>query len=99
MKTTIENLEFPCEIKKKLKMKQLTSDEIIKNRVETINQYRVLQYLKKNLNIFSFKISLYDKDTIKVIDCEEKQVYFRYDEIKKEILFREKEIEQDMFSL
>ena len=39
---------------RKLKMKQLTSYEIIKNRVETINQYRVLQYLKKNLNIFSF---------------------------------------------
>lgn len=28
-------------------MKQLTNDEIIKNCVETINQYRVLQYLKK----------------------------------------------------
>lgn len=68
-------------------MKQLTSDEIIKNRVETINQYRVLQYLKKNLNILSFKIFLYDKDTIKIIDCDGKQAYFRYDETKKERLF------------
>ncbi len=80
-------------------MKQLTSDEIIKNRVETINQYRVLQYLKKNLNIFSFRIFLYDKDTIKVIDCEEKQAYFKYDKTKNEILFVEEEIEQDIFSL
>lgn len=80
-------------------MKQLTDDEIIENRVGTINQYRVLQYLKKNLKILSFKIFLYDKDTIKVIDCEEKQAYFKYDETKKEILFIEKEIEQDMFSL
>lgn len=40
----------------KIKMKQLTNDEIIKNQVETINQYRVLDYLKKNLNIFSFEI-------------------------------------------
>ncbi|MCI8497771.1 MAG: hypothetical protein HFG33_00015 [Bacilli bacterium] len=62
MKTTIETLEFPCEI-------------------------------KKNLNKFSFKIFLYDKDTIKVIECEEKQAYFRYDETKKEILFIKKEIE------
>lgn len=29
-------------------MKQLTNDEIMKNRVETINQYKVLEYLKKN---------------------------------------------------
>jgi len=31
-------------------MKQLTNDGIIKNRVDTINQYRLLDYLKKNLN-------------------------------------------------
>lgn len=80
-------------------MKQLTNDEIIKNRVETIKQYQVLQYLKKNLNIFSFKIFLYDKDSINVIDCEEKQAYFRYDETKNEILFVEEKIEQDMFYL
>lgn len=68
---------------KKLKMKQLTNDEIIKNCVETINQYRVLQYLKKKLNILSFKIFWYDKDTIKVIDCNDKQAYFRYSTEKK----------------
>ncbi len=76
-------------------MKQLTNDEITKNRVETINQYRVLQYLKNNLNIFSFEIFLYDKDTIKVIDCEEKQAYFRYDEDKKDVLFLEEELEKN----
>ncbi len=77
-------------------MKQLTSDEIIKNRVETINQYRVLQYLKKNLNIFSIKIFLYDKDTIKVIDCDDKQAYFRYSTDKKEVLFIEEELELNL---
>ena len=75
-------------------MKQLTNDEIIKNQVETINQYRVLDYLKKNLNIFSFEIFLYDRDTIKVIDCENKEAYFRYDDDKKEVLFLEEGIEQ-----
>lgn len=75
-------------------MKQLTKDEIIKNQVETINQYKVLDYLKKNLNIFSFEIFLYDRDTIKVIDCENKEAYFRYDDDKKEVLFSGEEIEK-----
>lgn len=75
-------------------MKQLTSDEIVKNRVETINQYKVLDYLKKNLNIFSFEIFLYDRDTIKIIDCKNKEAYFRYDDNKKEVLFLEEEIEK-----
>lgn len=76
-------------------MKQLTNDEIIKNRVETIHQYKVLDYLKKNLNIFSFEIFLYDRDTLKVIDSENKQAYFRYDEDKKEVLFLEEELEEN----
>ncbi len=81
---------------RKKKKKQLTNDEIIKNRVETINQYRVLDYLKKNLNIFSFKLFLYDKDTIKVIDSENKQAYFRYDEDKKDVLFLEEDLEETL---
>lgn len=75
-------------------MKQLTNDEIMKCCVETINQYKVLNYLKRNLNVYAFEIFLYDKDTIKVIDCEEKYAYFRYDEEKKRILFLEEEIEK-----
>lgn len=82
-------------------MKQLTNDEIIKNQVEMINQYRVLDYLKKNLNIFSFEIFLYDKDTIKVIDCENKTAYFRYNDDKKEVLFLEEEFDEyiDLFKV
>lgn len=76
-------------------MKQLTNEEITKNRVETINPYKVLDYLKKNLNVFSFEIFLYDKDTIKVTDSEERQAYFRYDENKKDVLFLEEEIEKN----
>ena len=76
-------------------MKQLKNEEITKNRVETISQYKVLEYLKNNLNIFSFGIFLYDKDTIKVIDSEEQQAYFRYDEDKKDVLFLEEEIEKN----
>lgn len=61
-------------------MKQLTNEEIFKNQVDTINQFKVLQYLKKNLDIELFKIILFDKDTIKVIDSKDKIGYFEYDE-------------------
>ncbi len=77
-------------------MNQLTNDDILKNRVETINQYKVLEYLKKNLNILCFEIFLYDKDTIKVIDSKDKQAYFRYDEDLKEVLFLEEENQKNI---
>ena len=51
-----------------LGLKQLTEEEINKNRVNTINQYRILQYLKNNLNIYAFKVYLYSRDIIMVID-------------------------------
>jgi len=51
-------------------MKQLTNEEITKNNVETINQFKVLEYLKKNLDIFSFQIFLYDEDTKNVLFLE-----------------------------
>lgn len=75
-------------------MKQLTNEEIEKNCVETINQFKVLDYLKKNLNTFYFKIFLYDKDTLKVIDRNEKQAYFKYDEDTNEVLFLEENLEK-----
>ncbi len=70
-------------------MKQLTRDDIEKNRVETINQYKVLEYLKKNLNIYEFELYLYDKNTIKVRDINDEVAYFEYQEETKEILFIE----------
>ena len=78
-----------------LKMKQLTNEELTKNCVETINQFKVLEYLKKNLNVFSFEIFLYDKDTLKVIDEKENQAYFKYDEDKNEVLFLEENFEKN----
>ncbi len=68
-------------------MKELTRDNITKNQVNTINQYKVLQYLKKNLNIYSFKVYLYDKDTIKLIDSNYQSGYFKYITEKKVVEF------------
>lgn len=73
-----------------LGLKQLTEEEINKNRVNTINQYRILQYLKNNLNIYAFKVYLYSRDSIMVIDKLSVSAYFKYDEEKKMVLFLEK---------
>lgn len=70
----------------------MTKEEIEKNHVNTINQYKVLQYLKQNLNIDYFNILLYDKDTIKVIDKNKKIAYFKYDNETNEILFIENQV-------
>lgn len=72
-----------------LGLKPLTEEEINKNRVETINQYRILQYLKNNLNIFAFKVYLYSRDIIMVVDIKNMVGYFYYDSIKKEVVFLE----------
>ena len=73
-----------------LEIKLLTEEEINKNRVETINLYRILQYLKNNLNIYAFRVYLYSRDIIMVIDKLSVSAYFKYDEEKKMVLFLEK---------
>ena len=70
-------------------MCQLTNTDILRNRVETINQYKVLQYLKNNLNIYEFQLFLYDEDTIKVVDKEDEFAYFRLQRDTDDILFLE----------
>ncbi len=70
-------------------MKLLNNEELQKNSVDTINQYKVLQYLKSNLDITAFKVYLFDRDTIKVIDKNEEVAYFKFDNNKKEIEFEE----------
>lgn len=70
-------------------MCQLTNADILRNHVETINQYKILQYLKNNLNIYEFQLFLYDEDTIKVVDKENEFAYFRLQKDTDDILFLE----------
>lgn len=72
-------------------MRKLTNEDIMKNRVETINQYKVLQYLKRSLNIECFDIYLYDKNAIKIIDTNEEIGYFEFNEDTKDVSFFEEE--------
>lgn len=70
-------------------MRLLNKEDILKNRVDTISQYHILDYLKKNLNIDEFKIYLVDPDNIKVIDKEDKHLYFNYDSFTKGITYQD----------
>ena len=75
-------------------MRELNKDDIKGNRVDTIPQYMVLKYLKSNLNIYAFKVYLYDRNTIKVIDEFDCEGYFIYEDDTKDVNFK-KELDKD----
>lgn len=81
-------------------MYELTKEDIQKNKVNTISQYYILDYLKKNLNIDEFKIYLMDRNNIKVVDKTEDTLYFSCKDDTREITysesFKSKEIEITM---
>ena len=70
-------------------MRLLNKEDILKNRVDTISQYHILDYLKKNLNVDEFKIYLVDPDNIKVVDKENNHLYFNYDSSTKEVTYQD----------
>lgn len=80
-------------------MQELTSVDILKNKVDTIPQYYILDYLKQNLNISEFKIYLVDRNNIKVIDKNNDSLNFSCEDNTREITYQdeikqyEKEIE------
>ena len=80
-------------------MQELASEDILKNKVDTIPQYYILDYLKQNLNINEFKIYLVDRNNIKVIDKNNDSLNFSCEDNTREITYQdeikqyEKEIE------
>lgn len=78
-------------------MKKLTLEEIQKNNVDTINQFKILQFLKKELNLRMFEVYLYDENTIKVIDKHNETGYFSYDKKVNDFTFVDgKDINNDI---
>ena len=71
-------------------MKRLAKENILKNQVDTIEQFKVLTYLKKQLSIDEFAIYLIDRFTIKVIGKNKSQGYFKYNNKTKSVDFYEK---------
>ena len=70
-------------------MYELSKEDIQKNRVDTIPQYYILDYLKKNLNIDEFKIYLVDRNNVKVVDKTEDTLYFSCDDDTREITYQD----------
>ena len=75
-------------------MKHLTKENILKNQVDTIEQFKVLDYLKKQLFISDFVVILIDRFTIKVVDKNNEQGYFKYNFKAKSVDFYEKNIKK-----
>lgn len=73
-------------------MKQLTKENILKNQVDTIEQFKVIDYLKKQLSISEFAVYLIDRFTIKVVDKNKEQGYFKYNNKTKSVGFYERNI-------
>lgn len=71
-------------------MKHLNKENINKNQVETVEQFKVLSYLKNTFNLNEIELYLYDKSTIKLIDKNKGQAYFRYNKQTKKVQFYEK---------
>ena len=70
-------------------MRLLNKEDILKNKVDTISQYHILDYLKINLNINEFQVYLVDRDNIKVVDKEDNYLYFNYDSSTKEVTYQD----------
>lgn len=68
-------------------MKLLNKNNIIKNQVNTIEQYKVLNYLKDTFNTDAIAIYLVDRYTIKVMDTNNDIGYFKYNNKTKNIDF------------
>ena len=49
-------------------MRLLSKEDILKNKVDTIEQFYILRYLKDNLNTDNFDLYLLNRNKIKVID-------------------------------
>ena len=77
-------------------MKRLNDEDILKSNVDTISQFYILDYLKKNLNVSEFKIYLVDSNKIKVTDKNDEVLYFSYDKENKNVVYEEEIKELDI---
>ena len=76
-------------------MRELSKEDIRGNRVNNLKQYYVLDYLKKNVNVDSFKIYIDKNDNIKIIDKNNDYLYFYYDKFKKEVIYSDELINKE----
>ena len=70
-------------------MKLLNQENILKNQVDTIKQFKVLTYLKQQFNLDGVSLYLLDRFTIKLIDRNNDVGYFKYNSKTKSVDFYE----------
>jgi len=73
-------------------LRQLNRVSIFKNQVDTIEQFKVLAYLKQHFNTDEVDLYLLDRFTIKLVDKNDDVGYFRYNSKTKSVDFYEKNI-------
>ena len=67
-------------------MRLLSKEDILKNKLDTIEQFYILRYLKDNLNTDNFDLYLLNRNKIKVIDKYNDILYFEYDKQTKKVI-------------
>ena len=70
-------------------MRLLSKEDILKNKVDTIEQFYILIYLKDNLNTDNFDLYLLNRNKIKVIDKYNDILYFEYDKQNKKVIYND----------
>lgn len=70
-------------------MRLLSKEDILKNKVDTIEQFYILRYLKYNLNTDNFDLYLLNRNKIKVIDKYNDILYFEYDKQNKKVIYND----------
>lgn len=70
-------------------MRLLSKEDILKNKVDTIELFYILRYLKDNLNTDNFDLYLLNRNKIKVIDKYNDILYFEYDKQNKKVIYND----------
>ena len=70
-------------------MRLLSKEDILKNKVDTTEQFYILRYLKDNLNTDNFDLYLLNRNKIKVIDKYNDILYFEYDKQNKKVIYND----------
>lgn len=68
----------------------LNQEKINLKQVQTVEQYKVLAYLKKEFDLNEVNLYLIDRYTIKLVDKWNKTLYFKYNSQTKTVDFYEK---------
>ena len=70
-------------------MRLLSKEDILKNKVDTIEQFYIYIYIKDNLNTDNFDLYLLNRNKIKVIDKYNDILYFEYDKQNKKVIYND----------